>query len=713
MGNNFIKASFADGLLYKPSDINTLFESNIDEDYKLVRVKFIVERLNLDDSMVLNETFDSLNAYYKHVETSNIPPEKKKYILNEISNLVLGIVKFVAPWLVKLLGWLTEKLVSTKTFGQGASAISGAIKKITPDAIKKGLDSVKDVYKNVEDGFQRIQKTVQDKVNAAFKGTNEKPPVVDIAKAHANLVSHIEKWPLVGKIVGVGKKLGISPEGFYKFIAIALLSVLAMFGSQGAAIILILYGATVAAQRLVKAGKEAGTKVAAAASQSMDAAQGKEPQKAPAEDDIFASLDAEISGFSTQQSSSEEKLSPELEGVSSKWSEMLKKYIDGNNKDQGIEKIKTATQELIKSGELTKPQAKSLMNSILNKIKASDDIKKALMGALADVGVVSVSESYEFEESFFSYYLMKSMQPHFLTEEEGNVDLDQIATQWATLIKKMVDSGKESEVPTKLKKAIDNLAKEELLTKEELKPFLNLLSTKSSVSEDTKKQILAISSESDTPTDSNMPTSTLGAAKKIQELASQVKTPEEAQKKAEESIKKNGLKGKLAAYEEKVYAWIGKIPLIGKWFSKRSKTQQRIIVLIAIVVLSYLAYKGVKWAIDAMGEQPQQSSAPSGTTGAGNTGGPLSSGVSSEIYATKSQVFSSQLIDANARHGDIGRIIAQMAKQQFSPEQIADTLSRAGIHGEAATQALSQASVDYADFAAGDVISKAVDFVDK
>lgn len=393
LNDTFVMDSFIDGLLYKPSDIKALVESEMDETLRFLKIKIIVEKLQLTTFELFEETVDNLNAYKAKVESIVKNENQKKSLLTEISNLILGVIKFVAPWIVKLFGWLTGLVVNTKTFGKSAMAVQSAVKAVTPDAVKKGLSFAMSTYKNADTAFQSLSNTVSQKVNAVFKGTDEKPPVINaeaISQAHSNLVAKIEKWPLIGKVVGWGKKLGISPQGFYTFLAITILSVLAMFGSMGCAIILVLYGANSAAQRLVAAGKEAGQKVADKASQGIEKAGGA-PSEAPSDSSNDAAFDSLFSklGGDKKPEADDEKLSPELETASDKWSSKLKEYADKGDKDTAITKIKGALTQLVKNNDITKEEIPPFIKVVIKKAGSNDDIKKALLGALSDIAVIN------------------------------------------------------------------------------------------------------------------------------------------------------------------------------------------------------------------------------------------------------------------------------------------------------------------------------------
>jgi hypothetical protein len=317
----------------------------------------------------------------------------------------------------------------------------------------------------------------------------------------------------------------------------------------------------------------------------------------------------------------------------------------------------------------------------------------------------AVGSTSELTEQDFGKILMESFNGVQLFEDATlPQDLEKIANSWSALVKKMVEGGKENDIHTKIKGAVDHLSKDETISKEEIKPFLNSLVAKVQVSDQVKKQLLSIGSDSPA-IDEKMPTSTIGAAKKIQELASQVKTPEEAQKKAEDGLKKSGLKGKLLQYEAGIYKWIGKLPLVGGWFSKQSKTKQRIIVLIAIAILSYLVYQGVKWAIKVMSEASTSGGNAQGASGASSSqttpDSPsvedvINKGIDSNRYASMSNQYSTMLKATLQRRGDIGHVLAKMAEKGFSPDQIADTLEKAGIHGEDAIHELQQTALAYA-----------------
>lgn len=318
-------------------------------------------------------------------------------------------------------------------------------------------------------------------------------------------------------------------------------------------------------------------------------------------------------------------------------------------------------------------------------------------------GKLNESKSISVENAFGT--IVMKLYESIELNEAIDPELEQIATQWAPMIKKLVDGGKDP--VAKIKGAIEHLTKEGDITKEEVGPFITSLVSKTQVSDDIKKQLTSIGSATPEP---KMPTSLPGVIAEVKKQVTTTKTPEEAEKKANDGIKKAGLKGKLLEYETGIYKWIGKLPLVGGWFSKRSKTQQRIIVLIAIAILSYLVYQGVKWAIKVMDEASH--SATSGNPNvAGKVAGVAQKAMSSEAFATKSQVFTHQLIDAQSRHGDIGLIVAKMAKAGFSPEQIADTLNNSGIYGDKAMDIIGQAALNNSDFSYGDIISQASEFV--
>jgi hypothetical protein len=389
--NSFISASFKDGLLYKPSDIKALMESETSETLKFVKIKILLEKLDLNNIDVLCETVDNLNTYKSSIESSKLEENTKKTLLTEISNLILGIIKFISPYIVKLLGWLVGGVVSTKTFGQAALKVSDAVKKVTPDAIKNALSYAKEKYQQADTAFQDIAKKVNDKVAEVFKGTGEKPPLIDgnaIAKAHSNLVSKIEKWPLVGKLVSLGKKIGISPQGFYTFLSITVLSILAMTGSFGAAVILVLYGANVAAQRLVSAGKEAGKDVASKAEQGMNKAKEIDTSNASS-GDSFDELENMIQhAFDDDSTSNESALSDQLNKVSDKWSQKLKDSIDKGEKDSAVAKMKEAVTQLVKSQDIKKEEVGPFIKTIIKKMNANADLEKALLGAFSDIAVI-------------------------------------------------------------------------------------------------------------------------------------------------------------------------------------------------------------------------------------------------------------------------------------------------------------------------------------
>jgi hypothetical protein len=201
----------------------------------------------------------------------------------------------------------------------------------------------------------------------------------------------------------------------------------------------------------------------------------------------------------------------------------------------------------------------------------------------------------------------------------------------------------------------------------------------------------------------------VGAARKAIKTANETKDPAEAEQKAESAIKKAGLKEKLQYYEDIVYEWIAKLPLVGRWFAGQSKTKQRIIVLVTVAVVATLIVLGVKWAKDLMGDESSPNNT-SKTRSSGQQGG-MTAKMSAEAYATKSNVYSSQLIAAQQNHGDLENIVVKMAKSGFSAEQIADTLSRSGIHGEAASQMLNSAATAMGEFSFATEISKAADLV--
>lgn len=391
---NYINKSFSDGLLYSPKDILSLVESETNETLKFIKVKMIVEKLELNTFELFEETINALEAYQKKVKNAILNEGQKKNLLTEISNLVLGLVKFLSPMVIKLISWLTGLVVSTKTFGQGAVAITSAVKKITPDSVKKALMFAKDNYQNADTAFQSLSQTVSQKVTDVFKGTKEKPPVIDgnvISKAHANLVAKIEKWPLIGKVVGWGKKLGITPKGFYTFIGIAVLSTLAIMGSMGCAIILVLYGANTVAQKIAKASTSAASNIADKTAQGMAKAT---PSKASTgEIDPFADFEKELAGLDTEGNDikQENTLSPELEDASNKWATKLKALIDKGDKDIAITKIKDATQQLVKSNDIKKEEIKPFISSVTTKAKVAEEIKTALLDAISDIAVVAIS----------------------------------------------------------------------------------------------------------------------------------------------------------------------------------------------------------------------------------------------------------------------------------------------------------------------------------
>ena len=396
LNNNYVNKSFIDGLLYSPKDILSLVESETDDTLKFIKIKMILEKIELNTFELFEETVDALESYKKKIKNSIFNEGRKNNLLTEISNLVLGLVKFLAPMVIKLISWLAGLLVSTKIFGQVAVAITGAIKKITPDAVKKALIFAKDSYKNADAAFQSLSQTVSQKVSETFKGTEEKPPVIDgaaIGKAHANLVSKIEKWPLIGKIVGWGKKLGITPKGFYMFLGIAVLSALAMFGSLPCAIILVLYGANTVAQKIAKASTAAASNIADKTAQGMAKARGETPasEAPPAEADPFADLERELFSPDSDQSKTPISLSPELEDASNKWATKLKALIEKGDKDNAIAKIKDATSHLVKSNDIKKEEIKPFISSVATKAKVTEEIKTALINAISDIAVIAVS----------------------------------------------------------------------------------------------------------------------------------------------------------------------------------------------------------------------------------------------------------------------------------------------------------------------------------
>jgi len=397
LNNNFVASSFTDGLLYKPSDINALVESSIDETLKFLKVKLIVEKIEITNETIFEETLDALNMYKEKVIKTVKNENQKNSLLTEISNLVLGVLKFITPYIVKLVGWLTGMVVNTKTFGKAAITVSDAFKKLTPDMVKKAITFAKDNYQKADAAFQNIASTVNQKVQDAFKGTNEKPPLIDgnaIKKVQDNIIEKIKGWPIIGKVVKWGSKLGITSKGFYTFLAIVILSVFATFGSFGAGVILILYGANSAAQRVVSAGKEVGAKVADKTAQGIQKAKGETPQAASGADP-FADLDnlinakMGISGETPQEKAPQEQttLSPELEDISGKWATKLKASIDKGEKDNAITKIKAATEHLVKSNGIKKEQVKPFISNVAKKANVADDIKDALLTAIGDLAV--------------------------------------------------------------------------------------------------------------------------------------------------------------------------------------------------------------------------------------------------------------------------------------------------------------------------------------
>jgi hypothetical protein len=321
-------------------------------------------------------------------------------------------------------------------------------------------------------------------------------------------------------------------------------------------------------------------------------------------------------------------------------------------------------------------------------------------------GKLNESKSISVENAFGT--IVMKLYESIELNEALDPELEQIATQWAPMIKKLVDGGKDP--VAKIKGAIEHLTKEGDITKEEVAPFIASLVSKTQVTDEIKKQLTSIGSASP---EQKMPTSLPGVIAEVKKQVTTTKTPEEAEKKANDGIKKAGLKGKLLEYETGIYKWIGKLPLVGGWFSKRSKTQQRIIVLIAIAILSYLVYQGVKWAMKVMDEAGKNTTSGGTQGSSGKIANMAGKALSAEEFATKSQVFTQQLIDAQSRHGDIGLIVAKMAKAGFSPEQIANTLNNSGIYGDKAMDIIGQAALDNSDFSYGDIISKANDFVQK
>lgn len=388
---DYITATFNDCLSYKPSDIKTLLESEMGETLRFIKMKTIIEKMELSTFEAINEAIDNLNLYKEKIEKSNLPEEAKKSLLTEISNLVLGVIKFISPYIVKLLGWLVGLVVNTKTFGKVANSVSDAVKKVTPESIKNALAYAKEKYQNADTAFQELAQKINAKVSEVFKGKGEKPPLINadaIAKAHSNLVSKIEKWPLVGKMVSLGKKFGISPKGFYTFLSITILSIFAMTGSFGAAVVLVLYGANVAAQRLVSAGKETGQKIADKAEQGMQKAKGEESPSNNTEKqkDYFDDLDSLLTQDESTTSTTQE-LSSELDQISSKWSEKLKAYIDKGDKEAGINKIKEALKQLEASNDIKKEEISPFIKNMIKKLNANGDLEKALMGAFSDLAI--------------------------------------------------------------------------------------------------------------------------------------------------------------------------------------------------------------------------------------------------------------------------------------------------------------------------------------
>jgi polyhydroxyalkanoate synthesis regulator phasin len=311
----------------------------------------------------------------------------------------------------------------------------------------------------------------------------------------------------------------------------------------------------------------------------------------------------------TQQSS----LSPELEDASNKWAEKLRKYIDSNNKDAGITKIKEALSGLVKSGDIQKEQVKPFVNSVLAKAKVSDDIKQALLGAMTDLGV-ALSESITLEQatsilSSSSQQLNESLQVNsafgiivkdimesleYIEEAPLQPELDSIAEKWAQLLKKYHDKGQGKVAFEKIKGAISSLVKDGSLSKEQVKPFIKIVVGKSNIPKEAKDELLGISGESDTP--KSIP----GAISTIKKLSSTISTPEEAKQKATSALKKAGLSKKFEDYENKIHNWVSKIPLVGGWYSKQSQTKKRIILGVSIAVLATLAFMGVKWATNML-----------------------------------------------------------------------------------------------------------------
>jgi hypothetical protein len=392
LNNNFVKSSFIDGLLYKPSDIKVLVESEMDETIRFLKIKRIVESLHITTLNDLNETLDNLNLYTVKIENSVIVESKKQSLLKEIFGLLVGLLKALAPLIIKLIGWLVGLFVKTETFGKSANFIS----KITPDSIKSSIEFAYKNYKDAKTGLGKIADTVTKKLNDIFKGSPEKPPVVNvdnISQAHGALVDKIEKWPLIGKIISTGKKFGIKPQGFYTFLAMTTLSVLAIFGAPGVATILTIYGGVKLGARVLKATGEVSSKVADQAKQSMAKAKGETPPPEGGSgdesiDDMLKSFDSPNTGKDAAQAAKPpENIPPELEGVVGKWAEMLNGYIDKGEKDAALEKMKTALGQLIKNGDLQKEQVSPLVKSIVSKIETTEDIKAGITSALIDTVV--------------------------------------------------------------------------------------------------------------------------------------------------------------------------------------------------------------------------------------------------------------------------------------------------------------------------------------
>ena len=256
-----------------------------------------------------------------------------------------------------------------------------------------------------------------------------------------------------------------------------------------------------------------------------------------------------------------------------------------------------------------------------NKILSSFTSKNKNIGMSFDRAIAIVTTHSHLQESTnpnidtaIGTIVMKIVESMSLSEAL-DPELDQISTKWAGMVKKYVDKGDIKGLITKIKAAIEQLAKGNHITKEEVGPFIKALVDKAQIPDDAKKELLTIGAK---PADVSVPKSIPGAIKKIQSMAATVKTPEEAASKAQEGLTKAGLKGKLLDYENKIYGWIGKIPLVGKWFSKQSKTKQRIIALIAIAVISALVVMGVNWATKIL-ESPSEatSSQSTGAVGGG------------------------------------------------------------------------------------------------